>query len=416
MRVFERSYWLLGLAIALSASNVLAQGTGQDSGVLSLKQAFEAAWARQPEAQALSVRRDAAAARRQVAESWSAEPPSLELSGRTDSFNRGSGGREYEIGLAVPLWLPGERPRAQALAAAEYSAVETRTAAAQLRVAEAVRGAFWSWQRSRIELDVAKLRLANAQRFATDVAARVKAGDLSRADQHQADGAVAAAVAAFADSQAFAAQAAQRLRALTGGPVPVSATVIPEIAPGEGFEELDARHPALLALADRAEIAREAQGLAGVQRRANPELTLATTLERGGFGEAYAQTVTVGVRIPFGSDSRSRARVAGASAERIEAEAQLEVERERVAADIELARARMDAMRAQLAAAEQRATLARETRGFFEQAFRLGETDLPTRLRVELEASEAERQAARARIDVAETTSQLRQALGLLPE
>jgi cobalt-zinc-cadmium efflux system outer membrane protein len=46
----------------------------------------------------------------------------------------------------------------------------------------------------------------------------------------------------------------------------------------------------------------------------------------------------------------------------------------------------------------------------------MGETDLPTRLRVELEASDAERQAARARIELAAAVSALRQALGLLPE
>ena len=46
----------------------------------------------------------------------------------------------------------------------------------------------------------------------------------------------------------------------------------------------------------------------------------------------------------------------------------------------------------------------------------MGETDLPTRLRIELEASEAERQDARARIDLAAAVSAYRQALGLLPE
>jgi cobalt-zinc-cadmium efflux system outer membrane protein len=42
-------------------------------------------------------------------------------------------------------------------------------------------------------------------------------------------------------------------------------------------------------------------------------------------------------------------------------------------------------------AAEAQAALAPETQGFFEQSFRLGETDLPTRLRTAAEAAEAER-------------------------
>ena len=77
---------------------------------------------------------------------------------------------------------------------------------------------------------------------------------------------------------------------------------------------------------------------------------------------------------------------------------------------------RVESSRTQLAAAEKRAQLARESRGFFDKSFRLGESDLPTRLRIELEAVEAERQSTRTRIDLAAAISALRQALGLLPE
>jgi cobalt-zinc-cadmium efflux system outer membrane protein len=66
-------------------------------------------------------------------------------------------------------------------------------------------------------------------------------------------------------------------------------------------------------------------------------------------------------------------------------------------------------------AAERRAALARETRGFYDRAFRLGQADLPTRLRIELDAAEAERQAAQARIALAQALSSVRQALGLMP-
>ena len=53
---------------------------------------------------------------------------------------------------------------------------------------------------------------------------------------------------------------------------------------------------------------------------------------------------------------------------------------------------------------------------FFDKSFRLGETDLPTRLRIAMEAQEAERQATLTRIDVAAATSALHQAAGLLPQ
>ena len=99
-----------------------------------------------------------------------------------------------------------------------------------------------------------------------------------------------------------------------------------------------------------------------------------------------------------------------------QAQAQLALERERLSAERESARVRVDSSRVQLAAAERRALLARESRGFFDKSFRLGEADLPTRLRIEAEAAEAERQAARARIELAAAISAWRQALGLLPQ
>ena len=387
------------------------------AGPLSLRQLFDAAWARQPEALALQARRDASRAKQQAAQSWTPEPAALELSNKTDRLNRNQGVRELEVGVAIPLWLPGERSRTAALADAETAAIESRATAAQLRIAASVREAWWQWQRARIEADTARDLLASTQRIAADVARRTKAGDLARADQHQAEGAVAGAEASLAQAEAGMAAARQHLRALTGtAPVPNEvSTITAEPDPGATLVDVEA-HAALQELKDRVALAERSAALAGTQSRANPELMLATTRDRGAFGEASQQTITLGVRIPFGSGPRHDARSASARADATEAQAQLALERERVVAEREAARVRVESSRTQLAAAERRAQLARESRGFFDKSFRLGQTDLPTRLRIEAEAAEAERQAARTRIELAAAISAWRQALGLIPQ
>lgn len=417
----HRYRWLsrtLCLAIGgmLAAGNLWAQSVP-----LTLKQAFEAAWSRQPEAQSLTVRREAAEARRQSADSWTVEPPALEVAAKTDQLNKNQGNREYVAGIALPLWLPGERSRTGALADAESRATASRALAAQLRTAAAVREAWWAWQRARIEQGLAQARGGSARQLASDVVRRVKAGDLARSDQHQADGAAATAEVALAEANTALATATQQLRALTGMALgspsaDVSATGEPAPAVPADFAALDTSHPAVIELLNRAEVAKRGAELAEVQTRANPELTLATTRDRGLFGDPYQQTVTVGIRFPFGSESRNRAKAGLARAEAIEAEGQWRLERERVIADLEAARVRVESAQQQLTAADKRVQLARESRGFFEKSFRLGESDLPARLRIELEAAEAERQAARARIDLAAAISLLRQTLGLLPE
>ncbi len=406
----------------LNPSNASAQSAADTAAAsavampVTLKQAIDAALARLPQTHAAGARRDAAAARLRAAGSWTPEPMALELSAKSDRLQTDQGDREWVAGIAAPLWLPGQRDGTIAVADAARAAIDSQLDAVRWRAAATVREAWWAVQGAREAQRTAQSRVDHAQQLASDVARRVRAGDLSRADQHQADGASAAAQAEFALAQSAASRAAQSLRALTGLPVAATLDVRGEAVPALGADAALATHPALRELADKAEVARRTRDLAGIEKRANPELTLATSRERGGTGEPYARALTLGLRIPFGSSDRHAARLAEASAEQTEAEIALTAERERIAADIASARDQLAAAEAVAEAAARRAVLAREARGFYEKSFRLGETDLPNRLRIDLEDMEAERQSARARVDLSAAVSQLRQALGLLPE
>lgn len=380
----------------------------------SLAELFSAAWQRQPEALAAAAHRAAAEGRQASARSWTAEPASLDIASKTDRLHRNDGARELELGIAAPLWRPGERGRAQALAAAELGAVDSRVAAAQWRLAGLLREAWWAWQRAALDLGLAQARVEQASQLGRDVARRVAAGDLSRADQHQAEAASAAAQAELAEAQAALAQARSGLQALSGS-VPETAAGGGEPAPPAEAHGLQA-HPALRELQDRAGLARHARELAATQVRASPELSLSTARERGARGEAWGQTLTLGLRIPFGSEGQRKTQLATAAAALIEAEAQLTLQEQAMTAELASARARLAASEAVAQAALRRAELARATLGFVDKAFGLGETDLPTRLRVAQEAFEAQRQSERARLGQQQALSTLRQALGLLPQ
>jgi len=403
----------VALGWALAGSAALAQSTAAPAAPpLTLKALFDRAWERQPEAQSAALRRESAQAARSGASSWTAEPLALELSTKTDRPGSNQGNREVEVGVAMPLWLPGERARKAALGDAEIKAVETRRLAAQLQLAATVREAWWTLQRAQAELGLAQDRLKNAQRLAADVARRFKAGDMSRADQAQADGAVAQAEATVAEA-AGARDVAQTALAAWGGSAVVGAEPEAEAMPGTALPD---DHPAVANWQDQAEVARRTADLAAVQTRANPELTVAATRGREQSGERYLQSFTVGVRVPLGGGDRARAKETAALADALDAEVRARVEQDRLAADVAAAMARVKATQAQREAMARHAALARDTRGFIDKAFRLGEADWPTRLRVELEAVQAERQLARARIDAAAAVSTLRQAMGLLPQ
>ncbi len=380
----------------------------------TLAAAFAQAWSRQPEALASQARRDAAQAAQAAAQRWTPEPPALEVAHKTDRLASNEGVREVEAGLALPLWLPGERRLTAAQADAERTALDSRLQAARWRFAGPLRDAWWALQSAGLEQEATQGRVQHATQLAADVARRVAAGDLSRADQNQADGALAQAQADAAEAAAAVIVARQALLAL-GVPAAAQADAAEPMPAAGAVDVPDAAHPALLELDDRALLARRTQDLAAAQKRGNPELALLATRERGG-GEPSAHRLTIGLRVPLGSAAGHRAKVLAAGADRIEAEQQRLLEAERLAAEIRAARALVDAAQAVVAAADRRAELARQTRGYVDKSFRLGETDLPNRLRIELDAFDAERQSGRARIAVAQAISRWRQALGLLPQ
>lgn len=384
--------------------------------VVTLPQAFAAAWTRHSLSQTLPLQREAVAARRDAAAAWTPEPAAIEIGGRSDRFNADRGAQEVELGLALPLWLPGERQASQALAEAEGARLEGRAAAQRLQLAGELRSAWWEWRLARDEVALSDNALDSARRLRDDVARRVAAGDLARADLHQAAAALASAQAEQADVAVRLEAAAARLQWLTGQR-PAVLNGDGEAAPAKAAEaDWLSAHPELQAAQARFEQARQAQALARSRSRANPELTVSTRRERGASGEAAERSWALGLRIPLSSSARHGAAIAEAGAERVEAEIDVERERERLQQTAQLARSQWQAAERRRQASEERAQLARETQRFFDKAFRLGESDLPTRLRIAQETFAAERAASRARIQESAALSAYRQALGLLPE
>lgn len=399
-------------AVLPVAGSVAAENQG------GLAQAFVAAWSRLPEARGLGERERAVTARAQAAGAWTPQPPAIEFGGRSDRLNRNQGADEGDARLAIPLWLPGERGGARAQATAEVDAQAARAALLRLELAGELRNAWWDWQLAEAEWQLASANVASAARLRDDVARRVAAGDLARADLHQAEGAWAAQREELAAAVQRRDAARFRLRMLTGvapdGGEPAVAGEMPSAPPAD--EAWLDNHPRLGELQALGESARQGETLARLRSRANPQLTVGTRLERGARGEALEQTWALGVRIPLSASAQHVAAQAEAAALRMEREAFALRERERLAQAAELAHAQYLAAGERLAAAETRARLAAETAAFYDKAFRLGEADLPTRLRIAQEALVAERALLRARIQHAAAVSAQRQALGLLPE
>ena len=396
--------WLMlsGLAVALLA--------GASADAQSLRAAFESAWSRQPAAKATGAREDEFAAKRNAATAPFPEPPSVNLGYRTDRPNQDAGIRELEGIVSLPVWTPGTRNAAQALAQAEFEQFDSGLRAQRWRLAGEVREAYWQARLAESELELARRKVDEAVALASDVERRLKAGDLARTDFNQARVAEQLARGALAENRARNYRAAQAFSVLTGlEPLPAVTESLAASVP-----DLDS-HPQLAAAGRTVAAARAKLGQATAATRDPPEIELGLRRERGAFGESYANSLMVGIKFPFATDARNRPRVTAANAELIETDAALFLERRRLAAEIEGAAVELEQAREIEELAAERFRLAADTQVLFAKAFSLGELDLPARLRAENERFDAEQALTRARIEAGRAISRLNQARGLLP-
>jgi outer membrane protein TolC len=401
-------------AVALMLGQAaLAADAGKPAG--GLASALEQAWRLHPQAAALDARDAEARAARDIAGGLTPEPGAIAIGSRNDRWNRDRGQQEYEIELATPLWLPGQKAAHEDAAASQIDEVAAKRIALRWELAGELREAWWALAAARNARALAARRVETARALESDVRRRFRAGDLSRIDGNLAQSEVLAAEAELIEAEANRLQAEQVLRRLTGAGAPVD---IGEEAPAQMTvrpADTAAMHPLLAAASAASRSARARTTVAAESRRAAPELALRVVRERGDFVEPYSNSIGVRLKIPFSSDALLRRDTAAAQAEASQADAEMLRARTRVELETERAQRALAAAGQQLAMAEERRALAADNLRLAEKAFTLGESDLSALLRIRAAAFDAESFYDRQRVARAAAISRLNQALGALP-
>lgn len=409
--------WIVCCVVAASALGAAA--TALAATPVTLAQAVEAAWQRNHSAagpQGLSLR---AAASEHSAAGLLAAPPALAVSTRTDRWNNDAGAREHEIGIALPLRLPGQRDARQAAARAARAVAERSVAVERLRLAGQVRELAWGIAALQAEAAAIDAQRRTLRRLADDVERRVKAGELARTDALAAQGdALGAQAAALEIEQRLQAERV-RWTALTGlaevadlsGEANAENGVAADTPPPPGIDA----HPALQLAARVTAAARREADVARGDRSDPPELSLGYRRERTERGRGYDASVVIGLRVPFGGEARNLPLQASAQAALDNAladEARLRLQLE---GELALAREAVRSIAQQLDALRARAGLLRERARLIDTSFRAGQTALPDLLLVSGQTVQAEAALARQHAALGAARARLHQALGLLP-
>ncbi|MDP3612553.1 MAG: TolC family protein [Rubrivivax sp.] len=382
------------------------------AGSVTLRVALDAAWQRAVASRESEGQRRRADADRAAADSFWAAPPSLELSHRNDRLQSNGGKRETEVGVAVPLWLPGQRAARAGTADAAVAQAVAAERVARLRLADELREAAWQLAALQAESAQADTLARSLKQLGGDVERRVLAGDLARADALAAQAEQLAASALQSDVRQRLQAAHARWALLTG------LTVVPDLSAGwvtNGVPATATVHPALQLASQSTELARKRVELMRHSRRDAPELTVGVRQDVPGRAEASQGSFNVGLRLPFGTDDRNRPLEAAALAELDVAETHEQRLRERLDSDIAAARNAQRAAEAQLEAETARANLLRERAALIEKSFRAGETPLPDQLRALAAAAQADSVVARQTVALGLARARLQQALGLFP-
>jgi outer membrane protein TolC len=411
---WKRHLVFCAVGLAMSAAGLAADAVPAASG---LGHALEQAWRLHPQAAGLDAREAEARASRDVAAGLTPEPPSVAIGSLNDRYNRNLGRQEWEVELAAPLWLPGQKAAREAEAASRIEEAAAKRAALRWELAGELREAWWSLAAARNVNALAARRLATARALEADVRRRYTVGELSRIDANLAQTEVLAAAAEQAETETTLLQAEQVLRTLTG-------TVAPQEMSDEapttrrrsgGIPGMPDAHPALIAAAAAARSARAKVTVADESRRAAPELALRVVRERGDFAEPYANTVGIRLKIPFSSGPQVRRETSAAQAEADQADAEMIRAQTRTQLDAERAERILASSERQFVMAQERRLLSAENLRLAEKAFSLGESDLATLLRIRAAAYDAEAFLDRQRVARAAAISRLNQALGVLP-
>jgi outer membrane protein, heavy metal efflux system len=387
-----------------------APGATEES--VTLRTALDAAWQRAVAAREAEGQRRLADADRVAASSPWAAAPTLEMSHRDDRLQGNAGRRETEVGIAVPLWLPGQRAARSGSADAAIAQAQSAGQVARLRLSGELREVAWLLGGLQAEARQVELQATALRQLADDVDRRVHAGELARADSLAAQAESLAASAASADARQRLQSAQARWTLLTGlTALPaLPDTAAPDAAPTDG-----AAHPQRVLASQSTELARKRLELVRHSRRDAPELSVGVRQDMPGRGEASQGSFVVGLRLPFGTDDRNRPLEAAALADLDIAEVTEQRLHERLQSDIATAREAQRSAQLQLDAATGRARLLRERAALIDKSFRAGETPLPDLLRAVAAAAEADSAAARQTAALGLARARLQQALGLLP-
>jgi len=398
--------------VTLGAAVLYLTVTGNALAGTSLPEFVEATFVRHQGRELSQSERGIANALDQKAAQPLAADPTFNLKYETDAIGSDLGYREWEGGVELPLWAPGQSRKYKREAERTMSVADAILNARRLEVAGKVRDRIWMLALARGELEQAQSALQTAQGLADDVKRRVDAGELPRSDLLLADKDVLMRTDAGAQAEIRVAQAEGAFRNLTG----LESAPAPDREPLPASKELPENHPQLVLVDAKVEQAVAHRDRVEGERRKGPNVWLGGKSFKERSDASYDSAVGVEISIPLGSVAHAAPALAKASAALTEARVEREHSHHQLIEALYIATLEYQRTTEAQKRAQRRQELAEASLDISRRAFELGETDLVRLLQVQADTIDARHDQQIRQLDVGQAIARLNQSLGVIPQ
>ncbi len=411
--------WLLMIIFISTMTTVLADSTAPQANHndvvvvnpnLQFKEVLEKTFARNPHQAKLLSQQSVLDARNKVASAILPYTPSITVSHQNDTVGSGRGEREWQAELELPVWRPNQRQNRLKVADAYQSNLISSQESLKLQVAGALRDALWDIAFNENNVALASNKLAVSQRLQIDVEKRFKAGELAKTDAIFAQQETLLAEKEELRATAELMHARHRYYVLTGLHE-IPANIQEKQSNLEDYNQ----SPIWLEAQSKLGLAESERQLATIESRDNYQVLISARSIKGGFDTMFNESVGLKIRIPFGGDARAATIKSASELNLGNALSDYETLRLALETAMHEAEHNLSVSQAELGIANKQFDMSKESVRLANKAFKLGETDLVSLLRVQAQANEIERAFTSRQIQLQWDIARYNQAVGVLP-
>lgn len=378
---------------------------------LTLHDVVQQTLVRYPSRQIVIARQAQAQALRTQSERLFAGTSSFTLRHQTDAIGTDQGLREWEGGVELPLWLPGQRQARRAVADQTRMDVDAFERVLRLEVAGQVREQLWDVVLRESDLILAQRQWQAAQALEADVLKRVTLGELARTNLFLAQDETLSRQAQVLRAESEYKRTMHRYEVFTGAAtLPAGYNEIPTTQTA-----IHDHHPLLSEGYQRVTLARAEMELARQERYGNPRITLGVRQEQASTRDFAVNSVGVMLSVPFGNSAQAGVALAAASVEFSTAQSVRDTLKRELTLTFEETRRAVELLRVEHKLAVQQQHLAEENLRLSKKAFAVGEIDVMDLLRVQALSFTAERAEKQLSLQLQREFARYNQVAGVIP-